>query len=200
MTVDKNALIIVGLGNPGEEYAGTRHNAGRDAVMLFAKEADLPAFEENKKLRALVTEGKANKHLTFVALPQTFMNKSGETLKSMGVFSQKRISENLIIVQDDLDLPLGTIKIVKNRGSAGHKGVESAMRALKTPDFTRIRIGIAKASTIRKSQSDSVVIKTVIGKISPEEKTLLKKGIKKAASALSIIAEHGVERAMNECN
>lgn len=200
MAIDKKAMIIIGLGNPGEEYAHTRHNAGRDAVALFAKDADLPPLQEMQKLLALASEGKMKKRLVFIALPQTFMNKSGETVKRMGVLSKKQISDHVVVVQDDLDLPLGTIKIVKNRGSAGHKGVESVMRALKTRDFARIRVGIAKASTIKKSQSEDAVIKTVIGKISPDEKLLLKKGIKKAAEALGILAESGLERAMNECN
>ena len=103
-------------------------------------------------------------------------------------------------MHDDLDLPIGTIKIVKNRGSAGHKGVESLMRALGTKDFTRIRIGIAKPAHLKKSQTEEVVLKTVIGHVSPDDTNLLKKGIKKAALALRTIAESGVERAMNEWN
>ena len=192
--------IILGLGNPGTEYERTRHNAGRNAVLLFAKENDLPPFKENKKLQALISEGGIAKTRIQAILPETFMNKSGITAKNLNVKSKKQIAESIIAVHDDLDLPIGTIKIVKNRGSAGHKGVESLMRALGTKDFTRIRIGIAKPVHIKKSQSEEMVIKTVIGRVSPNDENLLKKGIKKDASALQTIAESGVERAMNEWN
>lgn len=191
---------ILGLGNPGKEYEHTRHNAGRNAVFLFVKENDLPPFEENKKLQARTSEGMIGKTNIQAILPETFMNKSGITAKNLKLKNKKQIMESLVVVHDDLDLPIGTIKIVKNRGSAGHKGVESIMRALGTRDFTRIRIGIAKPAHLKKSQTEEVVIKTVIGHISPDDANLLKKGIKKAASALQTIAQSGVERAMNEWN
>ncbi len=192
--------IIFGLGNPGKEYEHTRHNAGRNAVLRFVKDNDLPSFEKNKKLEALASEGAIENTKIQVALPETFMNKSGITAKSLKLKNKKQIAESVVIAHDDLDLPIGTIKIVKNRGSAGHKGVESIMRALGTRDFTRIRIGIAKPAHLKKSQSEKMVLKTVIGKISPDDTNLLKKGIKKAASALQTIIQSGVERAMNEWN
>lgn len=192
--------IILGLGNPGAEYEHTRHNAGRNAVMLFAKNADLPPFEKDSKLDALTTKSAFGKTSMLVVLPETFMNKSGAAAKKLALKNKKQIAESAIVVHDDLDLPIGTIKIVKNRGSAGHKGVESIMRALGTRDFTRVRIGIAKPAHLKKSQSEEAVIKTVIGRVSPDDTNLLKKGIKKAASALQTIVESGVPRAMNEWN
>ena len=104
------------------------------------------------------------------------------------------------MAHDDLDLPLGAIKIAKNRGSAGHKGVEDILRAAKTKDFTRIRIGIAKQSDIKKSQSAAEVQKIVIGKLSPQEKVLFQKGVKKAVAALRAIVTEGIAKAMNEFN
>lgn len=192
--------FIFGLGNPGKEYEHTRHNAGRNAVLLFIKENDFPPLEENKKLQALVSEGVIGKTRVTAILPETFMNKSGSAAKNLKLKNKKQIAESLIITHDDLDLPIGTIKIIKNRGSAGHKGIESVMRSLGTRDFTRVRIGIAKPAHLKKSQPEEVVLKTVIGRVSPDDANLLKKGIKKAASALRTIAESGVERAMNEWN
>ena len=191
--------IVIGLGNPGTEYEHTRHNAGRNAVNLFAKTNKFPSCKENKKLQALAAENSVENMRILLILPETFMNKSGTTVSALKL-PIKAVSEKLIILHDDLDLPLGAIKIVKNRGSAGHKGVESVMRALKTKDFTRIRIGIAKPKDITKSQTKEAVHKIVIGKLSPEEKGLLQKGIRKAAEALSIAIHQGTERAMNECN
>ena len=194
------SLYLVGLGNPGAEYERTRHNAGRNAVLLFAKEHDFPPFEEQKNLRALVSTGIVGKTTVTAILPETYVNASGNTAKNLKLKSKKQIASSFVIAHDDLDLPIGTIKIVKNRGSAGHKGVESVMRALGTRDFTRVRIGIAKPAHIKKSQSEEAVLRTVIGRVTPDDANLLKKGIKKAASALRTIAESGVERAMNEWN
>lgn len=195
-----SSYYMIGLGNPGKEYEHTRHNAGRNAVLLFVKDNDLPLFEENKKLQALVSEGTIGKTQIRTVLPETFMNKSEITAKNLKLKNKKQIAESVVVAHDDLDLPIGTIKIVKNRGSAGHKGVESVMRALGTQDFTRIRIGIAKPAHLKKSQSKEAVIKTVMGKVSPDDTNLLKKGIKKAALALRTITESGVSRAMNEWN
>ncbi|TSC71541.1 MAG: peptidyl-tRNA hydrolase, PTH1 family [Parcubacteria group bacterium Gr01-1014_70] len=192
-------LFIIGLGNPGSEYEKTRHNAGRNAVSLFAKENDFPPFVVQKKLQALVSEYKLGDAHVTAMVPETFMNKSGSALKNLKL-NKKHIPKSLVVVHDDLDLPIGNIKIVTNRGSAGHKGVESVIRAVGTQDFIRIRIGIAKPSHIKKSQTEDAVLKTVIGRVSPDDANLLKKGIKKAAAALRAIVESGVERAMNEWN
>lgn len=200
MTSQKRTLYILGLGNPGSEYARTRHNAGRMVVEKFANEQGFPSFALDKKLNALTTTGKIGKHAVIAVLPETFMNKSGDTARALKLGSKKQIAESLIVVHDDLDLPVGRIKIIQNRGSAGHKGVESIMRTLATHDFVRIRIGTAKPTEITKSQSKDKVIKLVIGKPSPQEEVSFKKGIKKSASAITAIVEAGLERAMNEWN
>ncbi len=199
MKASAYTYIILGLGNPGSEHENTRHNAGRAAAKAFAKTHGFPVFEEQKKMAALVSENTADKTTILLVLPETFMNHSGKTASALKI-PFKRVPEKLIVMHDDLDLPLGTVKIIKNRGSAGHKGVESIMRALKTKDFSRIRIGIAKPKDIVKSQTKETVHKIIIGKLPPAEKLLLQKGIKKAADALTAIAEQGVEQAMNKFN
>src|SRR6185437_15078568 len=135
------SIVIVGLGNPGNEYEKTRHNAGRLAVEQIAKKEDFDDFELNKKAEALVTEGKIGKEKVTLVLPETLMNKSGKSVTAL--VKSIKAAKNLVVIHDDLDLPLGTIKMVFARGSGGHKGVESIMRALRTEEFTRIRIGIS---------------------------------------------------------
>ena len=191
--------MIVGLGNPGKEYENTSHNAGRNATLLFVKNSAFDPFKEDRKNKTLITSSTLHKKTVLCILPETFMNKSGSALHPLQL-SKKAASEKLILIHDDLDLPLGTIKIVRNRGSAGHKGVESIIRAVQTQDFIRIRIGIARPLHLHKSQTEKTVEKIIIGKLPPEDVLLLKKGIKKAAVALGIIAQSGVERAMNELN
>ena len=139
-TIEVMALVIVGLGNPGKEYEKTRHNAGRMAVEVFAKKEGFNAFDFNKKANAFVSkDGSAT-----LVLPETFMNSSGKAVIQF-VKTPKAAAKTLLVVQDDLDLPVGTIKMVFGRGSGGHKGIESVNRAVKTKDYARIRIGVAPA-------------------------------------------------------
>src|SRR5688572_19296136 len=111
-------IVIVGLGNPGEKFDHTKHNAGFAVLDFFAKKKQLPDFEVSKKYHSLIS--KTNSVL--LAKPQTFMNESGLAVKSI-LKNQKE--STIIVVHDDIDLPLGKIKIVQERGSAGHKGIES---------------------------------------------------------------------------
>ncbi|MBV9159732.1 MAG: peptidyl-tRNA hydrolase, partial [Candidatus Kaiserbacteria bacterium] len=122
--------VVVGLGNPGEEYENTRHNAGRMAAQFFAKKADASEWREDKSANATVTRGAVGKNLFVIVLPDTFMNKSGSALTKY--VKSVKAAEKMIVVYDDLDLPLGKIKLSFDRGSGGHKGVESIMRAVKT--------------------------------------------------------------------
>ena len=138
------AWIIAGLGNPGYEYEGTRHNTGRMAVEYFAKSAKLSEWKEDKKAKALVSRGIVGKTLTALVLPNTFMNKSGAAVAKF--VKSPKAAERMAVVYDDLDLPLGEMKISFNRGSGGHKGVESLMKVLKTKKFTRVRVGVSPST------------------------------------------------------
>jgi len=195
------AIVIVGLGNPGKEYEKTRHNAGRDAAMLLAKKEGFDEFVFNKKANALSVEGKISKEKVMLTLPETFMNNSG---KAVSVFVKSvKAAKQLLVIHDDLDLPIGAIKMVFARGSGGHKGVESVMRALKTDAFTRIRIGISgegKKHQAKKPASDEKILKQVIGKWKPSEEVLAKKAIKKAAEAARLFATDGIEAATQFAN
>ncbi|OHA89460.1 MAG: hypothetical protein A3C70_03005 [Candidatus Zambryskibacteria bacterium RIFCSPHIGHO2_02_FULL_43_14] len=160
--------IIVGLGNPGEKYLQTRHNTGRLAL----------AYLEKKELKGVKLV-----HL------DTFMNKSG--LAIVKVVKNKTAAKKLIVIHDDLDLSLGNMKISYNRSSGGHKGVESIIRALKTKEFIRIRIGIGKKNDVEKH---------ILGEFKKSEIETLKKVFKKANEAVQIIVGEGLTRAMTEFN
>jgi len=190
------ALVIVGLGNPGREYEKTRHNAGRSAVELLAKQNDFDEFVFNKTSNALVSKGAIEGENATLVLPETMMNASGKAVST--VVKSVKAAKNLLVIHDDLDLPLGTIKMVFGRGSGGHKGVESIMRAVKTKDFARLRIGVApagKKNQAKKLKDEEKVIKLVIGKWKPTEEPAFKKVLKKAAEAARLFATSGIESA-----
>ncbi len=195
------ALVIVGLGNPGKEYEKTRHNAGRDAVSLVVKREGFDDLVFNKMVNALVSRGTiAGKNSTIV-LPETFVNLSGKAVAPL--IKSPKMAKNLLVVHDDLDLPLGTIKMVFGRGSGGHRGVESIMRVIKTKDFARIRIGISaegKKHQTKKISGEEKVIKHVIGKWKPNEETVLKKTLKKVVDTVHLFASKDIESAMQFAN
>ncbi|MBI2047897.1 MAG: aminoacyl-tRNA hydrolase [Parcubacteria group bacterium] len=194
------SYIIVGLGNPGEEYKNTRHNSGRNAVLYFWKKQNFPEWEKNKKLNALVSEGKIKKEKVMLVLPETFMNKSGTSVAPL--VKNKKQAERLVVVHDDLDLPLGSLKIVFNRGSGGHKGVESVKRAVKTEGFVRVRIGVSPATAKGKAKKpdNKYVNDFIVDDFRPKELELIKKIIKRVADILETVAAEGKERAMNTFN
>ncbi|MFA7252587.1 MAG: aminoacyl-tRNA hydrolase [Candidatus Paceibacterota bacterium] len=184
--------IIIGLGNPGEEYVGTRHNVGRMVLEAFAKANDLADWKEDKKLKSLVTQGKVGKNKAMFLQPETFMNKSGEAVKSL--VKSKKAAETLIVIHDDLDIPLGKLKISFNKSSGGHRGVESIIKTVKTEAFTRIRIGISgetASGKIKKPQGEEKVIDTILGEFKKTEELELKKIIKKSVTALSMVIKDG---------
>ena len=190
------ALLIVGLGNPGKEYEKTRHNAGRSAVELVAKNENFDEFVFNKTSNALLAKGAVGGENAILVLPETMMNLSGKAVAAF--VKTPKAAKDLLVIHDDLDLPLGTIKMVFGRGSGGHKGVESIMRAIKTKEFARLRIGISapgKKNQAKKVSGEEKVIKLVIGKWKPAEEAALKKVLKKAAEAARLFASEGVEAA-----
>ncbi|HEY4497356.1 MAG TPA: aminoacyl-tRNA hydrolase [Candidatus Paceibacterota bacterium] len=187
-------ITVIGLGNPGKEYEQTRHNAGRSAAMRFAKYFEFPEFELNKKANALISEGKIKKERVSVILPETFMNKSGSAAGKL--FRAKKENKELIVIHDDLDLPLGKIKISYGKNSGGHKGVESVMRALKTKNFVRIRIGICP----KRKPGHREQMKFIVGKWRLTEQAIIKKSFKRASQALETIITDSLDRAMSEYN
>jgi len=176
-------ILIVGLGNPGSKFNHTRHNTGFEALDFFAQKNGFPEFKNSKKHLALV----AKKDDVVLVKPQTFMNESGNAVKSL-----KMKAESLVVIHDDIDLELGKLKISNGSGAGGHKGVESIINALGTKDFTRFKIGIATGE----HKAEEVVLK----KFTPGEQTILQPVIEKTAQALDYFIEHGLEKTMNEYN
>ena len=164
------SFIIAGLGNPGEQYEGTRHNTGRIMLAAFAKAIGAEDFSFNKKINALTSEGevgptkeiKKKDNVTLV-MPETFMNNSGKSIGPLvttagaaGTKANLKKAERLIVIYDDFNLPLGSVRISFNRSSGGHNGVESIIKAAKTEAFVRVRVGVAPATAQHASQIASV--------------------------------------------
>jgi len=186
--------IIVGLGNPGEQYKKTRHNIGFMVLDKFAEKKNFPDFKLQKKSNALISEApfdsaQGNENIILVK-PQTFMNESGKAVKAL---TKSDKDKNLIIVHDDIDLPVGKIKIIQERGSAGHKGVESIIKNIGNNGLIRIRVGIAP-------KKDMEAKKVVLKNFSEEEQSALNEIINRASDSLDVLIKDGLDRAMNEFN
>ena len=194
-------FIIVGLGNPGGEYASTRHNAGRIVLEEFRVAHDFPDWETKKPYNSLVSGGKVAKAEVLLLEPETMMNNSGKSLLTL--VKSKKQAEQLVIVYDDLDLPFGKWKFSFNRGSGGHKGIESIARALKTKAFVRVRVGIAPTSLFgktKKPKGDDAVVKFILGKFTDGEIKELKKVSKEISQGLETLVTEGLNAAMGEWN
>ncbi len=185
-------MLIIGLGNPGSVYERTRHNIGRDIASACAAAHDFPAFRFEKKWSAQVAEGKIGKAKAVIILPDTMMNKSGAAIAPAALFYKTK-PKDIFIIHDDADIPLEYTKLSFGKRSAGHKGVESAIRALKTREFWRFRIGIG-------GKRDIPAEKLVLKKFTPDEQRAMKKITKRTLEAIAVIAADGPERAMNEYN
>jgi PTH1 family peptidyl-tRNA hydrolase len=198
------AYLLVGLGNPGTEYENTRHNAGRLALANWAKTYqktdELSDWKLDKISQALKASGEVAGEKVTLLLPETFMNKSGTSLKDK--IKNPKQAEKLIVIHDDLDLPLGTLKISFNRGSGGHKGLESVIRAVKTKAFVRVRIGICPTTPSGKPKKPDAdkILDFIIGQFKPVEAEVLKKVFKQSSLALGLLVSEGREKAMGEIN
>lgn len=203
--------IIAGLGNPGIEYKETRHNIGRMVADAFVKKHGLPEIEVDKVLKALATEGKIEgahvltgkmkKEKVLVLEPETFMNKSGESVTK--AVKSKKAAEQLVVIHDDLDLPLGRLKVSFNKSSGGHRGVESVIKAVKTQEFIRLRIGITPATAggkLKKPDSEDLINDFIVADFKKPEVEALRKVIKTAVEALDTIILSGRDVAMGSFN
>ncbi len=194
-------MIIVGLGNPGEEYVHTRHNTGRIVVGLLAKIAQADSFETDNTLRAHKTKGEIGGKKVLFVVPDTFMNLSGKSVAPL--IKTKKDTEKLVVVYDDLDLPLGTFKISFNRSSGGHNGVQSIIKSVKSEAFIRVRVGISPTTPtgkLKKPLGEDRVAKWILGVMKDEEKATLKKLSKKIFEAIEMIVQEGLPKAMSIYN
>lgn len=193
--------ILVGLGNSGGEYAATRHNTGRIVLEHVRLAHDLPDWEAKKPWKALASAGKIGKADALLLEPETMMNGSGKSLISL--VKSKKQAEQLVVIYDDLDLPLGKWKISFNRGSGGHKGIESIARTIKTKAFVRMRVGISPVSLfgkMKKPHGEDAVVKHILGKFTDSEMKELKKVSQEVVKGFETLLSQGLEKAMGECN
>jgi len=193
-------FTIAGLGNPGKEYEGTRHNSGRIILDHIRKEWD-GEFEPDKKLNALVSEVKIGKEKATLVAPDTFMNNSGKAIGKL--IKNEKAAEKLVVIYDDFQLPLGRMKISFNKSAGGHRGLDSVIKAVKTEAFTRIRIGTAPANSKGEAKvphGDEKINKFILGKFKPDELKTIKKVAKRAAEAVEMIVKEGREKAMSVFN
>lgn len=194
-------MLIFGLGNPGIEYENTRHNAGRLVLFSIAKDNDFLDWKKDLKSKSLLSSGKIeNKKFTFI-LPETFMNNSGQATSPF--VSSKKDLEKIIIIHDDIDLPLGSIKISFNKSSGGHNGVNSIIKKLRSQEFIRIRLGISPTTPtgkIRKPTGEEKVLKFLLGKFKEDELKIIKKYSKKIAQVLVMITSESRQKAMSIFN
>jgi len=195
------AYIVVGLGNPGDEYRDTRHNVGRYMLERFRKQNDFPEWKFNKKSKAQESSGVLGKEKVMLVLPETFMNGSGKSVKEY--VGSLKAAERLVVIYDELDVPLGGLKISYGRSSGGHRGLESIIKNIKTKDFVRIRVGISPktpSGKLKKPTGEKPVVDFILGKFKPTEIEILKKVGKKVSEAIQVIIKDGRAKAMGEFN
>jgi PTH1 family peptidyl-tRNA hydrolase len=183
--------IIVGLGNPGDPYRLTRHNMGFLVVDALADDCGIPI--QKKKFAALLGDGRIEEHRVLFVKPQTYMNLSGQSIRQVIDFYQKKI-EDLLVVHDDLDLPFGTVRIKVGGGDGGHKGIRSLIDHLGDATFTRVRLGIGKPSV--KEDTESYVLQP-FPKADLEQ---LAQIVRTACEAVRDILVSGIRPAMNRFN
>ena len=184
-------LLVVGLGNPGDEYARTRHNVGAEVVEILAKRHG--ATLKKGKERARVDQVRIGSSLVALAIPLTYMNESGMAVAPL-VRRYGVEPEQLVIVQDELDLPVGVLKVKNGGGLAGHNGLRSIKAHVHSDAFLRVRIGVGKP--VAKEHGADHVLK----KFSKRERTEIDVVIEEAADAVELIVSDGVDAAMNRVN
>lgn len=188
----ENAYLIVGLGNPGKEYAQTRHNAGFLVVEKLA-ERYRAKWKPEKKFQSRLAATEREGQRVLLCEPQTFMNASGEAVAPIIKFYQVP-SGRMLVAVDDADLPLGTIRLRANGSSGGHHGLESIEQHLGTRNFPRVRIGIGRMEGARE------ITDYVLGKFQPEERALVEKVLTLVCEQVECWLDTGIEKAMNQFN
>ncbi len=188
--IHREVKLIVGLGNPGKKYEKTRHNCGFMVIDELARQLNIPV--ESNKFQGIYGKGKVNGDDVILLKPQTYMNLSGDSLiQFMNYF--KVAVEDIVVVYDDLDLPVGKIRLRAKGSPGGHNGIKSIVSHLKTQNFNRVRVGIDKDKFIP-------VIDYVLGKFTKEQEPLLLESIAQASAALKVAIQDDFSKAMNQYN
>jgi PTH1 family peptidyl-tRNA hydrolase len=183
--------LVVGLGNPGREYEHSRHNAGARAVESLA--GRLGTRLSRSKFRALVGQARTDGVPLKIAFPTTFMNDSGQAVASLARW-HKIDPDHLIVVHDELDLPVGQLRLKKGGGTAGHHGLDSIVRSLATLDFYRVRSGVGKPGHTGET------VNWVLDRLPKDDAEALRAAEEEAGDAALSIIHEGLDRAMNRHN
>ncbi|MCD5396251.1 MAG: aminoacyl-tRNA hydrolase [Candidatus Pacebacteria bacterium] len=186
-------ILIVGLGNPGKKFFQTRHNIGFLFLDYLKKFGSFPSWRKSEKLEAKISKGKLFKKDVLLAKPQTFINNSGEAILKIKKF-YKLLDENIWVVHDDIGLEVGRIKISKEKGAGGHKGVQSIINSLETKNFVRFRIGIRPRKKIKNLKN------FVLEKFTKEERRALNRAKRKFILAIELALKENLEKVMTEIN
>lgn len=184
--------LIVGLGNPGNQYKLTRHNIGFMAVDNYLEGAGRPPIKS--QFKAEIAQFKIGEHQVIFCKPQTFMNLSGESVQPLMGF-YKIPQDHLIVMHDEIDQPYGQIKIHKNRGHAGHNGIRSISGLLGSADYIRLRLGVG-----RPENPNVPVADYVLGRFTSEEESKMPEFLNRVGDAIEAILDHGVQKASTQFN
>ncbi len=182
--------LIVGLGNPGTQYAGTRHNVGFEAIEELAERHDIAV--KKRDFRAVLGDGTISGQRVILARPMTFMNLSGEAVASI-CRMYKIESHDVIVIVDDIALPIGKLRLRMKGSAGGHNGLTSIEQHLHTRDYLRIRIGVGGAQPGR-------MVDHVLGKFRAPEREAIAEAIERACDAVELALSEGFEKAMNRFN
>ena len=185
-------LVIVGLGNPDDKYQGTRHNVGFDVIDLLAEKYNIAV--DTKKHRAYIGKGIIGGQKVILAKPQTYMNLSGESVRSLVEYYKVDPETELLIIFDDISLDVGQLRIRKKGRAGGHNGIKNIIANLGTSVFQRIKVGVGE------KPKGYDLADYVLGRFSKEERELIKEGFECAAEAVAMITAGEIDQAMNKYN
>ncbi|MEA3442891.1 MAG: aminoacyl-tRNA hydrolase [Chloroflexota bacterium] len=189
--------IIVGLGNPGRDYAHNRHNVGFLCLNYFARIHSIKF--ERRECQAKTGIGEVANERVLLAKPRTFVNFSGKAVESLVRKYDIAISD-LLVIYDDLDLPLGKMRIRQSGSSGGHKGMKSIISNLGSGDFPRIRIGIGRPQVKEQSNKEDIIVNYVLSSFTSKEKDAIKPAIARIAEGIDCFLAQGIEAAMSKFN
>lgn len=189
---DQQPWLVVGLGNPGAEYAGTRHNIGFEVVDELARRMSA-SLRLHRRSRALTAEGRLRNHRVVLAEPQTFMNRSGDAVA--GLMSFYRIpAQRLVVVHDDLDLPLESLRLKTGGGAGGHNGLRSISASIGTVDYNRVRVGIDRPP----GRMDPAAY--VLRRFGSSQRAAVELAVQRASDAVESLIDEGLATAQNNFN